>query len=298
MVDQQAAGRRHGEGAAVLAMAGVSLIWGIAFPLTKTALEDIPPFTFAFLRFSVALLCFVPLAGGAALRLLRGPDGTRLALMGLIGFCGAQLAQTLALKLSPASDIVLIATLAPVWIVLLAWLWLGESFGHRTIVGFVIAIAGLLLILWPREVEAVPAGQRILGDLIFLANGLTWAIYNVMGKQMMLRYEPMPVITAAGIVGTLALLPFAAGEWLSGHTPRLTPIGVAAVAYTGLLVTVLGFMVLFWALSRVRAARVAITMYLQPLTGVLLAWLWLGEPISWLFLAGAALVLAGVRLVR
>jgi drug/metabolite transporter (DMT)-like permease len=69
------------------------------------------------------------------------------------------------------------------------------------------------------------------------------------------------------------------------------------VAYTGLLVTVLGFLVLFWAYSRARAAQVAITMYLQPLAGVLLAWALLHEPLSALFLAGSALVLAGVWLV-
>src|SRR5436190_23397389 len=78
----------------VLAMAGVNVIWGAAFPLTKPALATIPPFTFALLRFSVALVVLLPLARGQALALLRGPDGRRLAAMGLLGFCVAQLAQT------------------------------------------------------------------------------------------------------------------------------------------------------------------------------------------------------------
>src|SRR3712207_168314 len=90
---------------AVLAMAGVNVIWGAAFPLTKPALETIPPFTFALLRFALALAVLLPLARGQTLALLRGPDGPRLAIMGLLGFCVAQLAQTLALSLSPASDI-------------------------------------------------------------------------------------------------------------------------------------------------------------------------------------------------
>src|SRR3954447_11372569 len=90
---------------AVLAMAGVNIIWGAAFPLTKPALETIPPFTFALLRFTLALALLLPLARGQAPALLRGTDGRRLAIMGLLGFCVAQLAQTLALSLSPASDI-------------------------------------------------------------------------------------------------------------------------------------------------------------------------------------------------
>src|SRR5262249_3774441 len=105
---------------AVLAMAGVNVIWGAAFPLTKPALETIPPFTFALLRFRVALALLTPLAGRRALALLCGPDRWRLVAMGLLGFCIAQLAQTLALSLSPASDIALLSTGTPLWIALLA----------------------------------------------------------------------------------------------------------------------------------------------------------------------------------
>jgi drug/metabolite transporter (DMT)-like permease len=118
-----------------------------------------------------------------------------------------------------------------------------------------------------------------------------------MGKRMMARHAPLPTTTAAGLVGFVGLLPFAAGEWLVGQTPRLTLVGAGAVAYTGLLVTVVGFLTLFWAYSRVRAAQVAITMYLQPLAGVLVAWALLGEQLSGAFAAGAALVFAGVWVV-
>ena len=108
------------------------------------------------------------------------------------------------------------------------------------------------------------ARRRLLGDVIFLANGFTWACYNVMGKRMMARHAPLPATAAAGLVGFAGLLPFAAGEWLVGQTPRFTPTGAAAVAYTGLLVTVVGFLTLFWAYSRVRAAQVAISRRRAP----------------------------------
>jgi drug/metabolite transporter (DMT)-like permease len=299
MDSAQLGARRSALGAqsAVLAMAGVNVIWGAAFPLTKPALETIPPFTFALLRFTVALAVLLPLARGQTLALLRGPDRRRLAMMGLLGFCVAQLAQTLALSLSPASDIALLSSASPLWIALLAWLWLGERLGRRVVLGFGLAIAGLALILWPQGDSAVGAGQRMLGDAIFLANGFTWASYNVMGKDMMSRHAPLPTTAAAGLVGALGLLPFAAGEWLSGRTPRFTLVGAAAVGYTGLLVTVLGFLVLFWAYGRVRAAQVAITMYLQPLAGVLVAWLLLRERLGPSFLLGALLVFGGVWLV-
>jgi drug/metabolite transporter (DMT)-like permease len=278
-------------------MAGVNIIWGAAFPLTKPALETIPPFTFALLRFGVALAILTPLAGRRALSLLRGPDRWRLVAMGMLGFCIAQLAQTLALSLSPASDIALLSTGTPLWIALLAAIFLGERLGRRGALGFGLAIAGLALILWPDNSTTTDMSRRLLGDAIFLVNGFTWACYNVMGKAMMARHEPLPTTTAAGLAGFIGLLPFAASEWLAGQTPHFTPVGAAAVAYTGLLVTVVGFLTLFWAYSRVRAAQVAITMYLQPLAGVLVAWALLGEQLSGAFLAGAALVFGGVWVV-
>jgi drug/metabolite transporter (DMT)-like permease len=281
----------------LLAMAGVNVIWGAAFPITKPALETIPPFTFALLRFAVALAVLLPLAGRDALALLRGPDRRRFIAMGLMGFCVAQVAQTAALALSPASDIALLAPTTPLWIALLAWLWLGERLTRRGAIGFALALGGLLLIVWPQGGETAGASTRLLGDAIFLVTSLGWAGYNLMGREMMSRHDPLPATTAAGLVGTLGIVPFAAGEWLAGGAPRWTPIGAAAVAYTGLLVTAFGFLVLFWALRHARAAPVAIMMYIQPVAGVLLAWLWLGERLEGAFFAGAALVLAGVGLV-
>ena len=93
------------------------------------------------------------------------------------------------------------------------------------------------------------------------------------------------------------MLPFAAGEWLTGHTPVFTPIGLAAIAYTSLLVTVFGFLVMFWALGRAEAAPIAAMMYFQPVAGVFLAWLFLSVPLGGAFLIGAALMLTGVTLV-
>lgn len=296
-VQPNARGARPAAHTAVLAMAGVNVIWGAAFPLTKPALETIPPFTFALLRFALAMAVLLPLARGGTLALLRGPDRWRVVAMGLAGFCVTQLAQAAALKLSPASDIAIIATTTPLWVALLAWPWLGERLTPRAGLGFLLAIGGLLLIVWPAEGSDLALGQRVLGDAIFMASALCWAIYNLMGRAAMRRHAPLPATTAAGLVGTLAMVPFAAGEWLAGSLPRFTPIGLAAIAYTGLLVTVFGFQVLFWALGRASAAQVAAMMYFQPVAGVLLAWWLLGEPLGAAFLLGAALMLAGVGLV-
>ncbi len=298
MAQEAAIPHNAGVANAVLAMAGVNIIWGIAFPITKPALADIPPFTFATLRFMLALVVLLPLARRQWLDLLRGPERWQILWLGLSGFTIVQLAQMAALKLSPSSDIALLAALSPLWITLLAWPLLGERPNLRGWAGFALAIGGLAFILWPQDAGLQALGSdRIIGDAIYVLGTLTWAFYNIIGKNMMSRHHPLGPTAAAALIGTLGLIPFALWEVGSGQILRFSLAGAVALGYTALLVTVVGFLVLFWAYQRASAAQVAITMYLQPLAGVLIAWLWLGEPLSTGFLVGAGFVLAGVGLV-
>lgn len=282
---------------ALLALAGVNIIWGCAFPLTKPALQDIPPFSFALLRFLLALAVLLPVCARQALPMLLGPDRWRVIAAGLLGFTLAQTGQTVGLALAPASDIALLATLAPIVVMLLAWAWLGERPSSRIWWGLVLSLAGLILILWPNDHYSIGHDSRVLGDMIFLIQPISWGAYNVMGRALTQRHAPLPVVTAAGLVGTVGLLPLAATEWARGEVPHFTVISVAALCYTALLVTALGFLVLYWALKQLPAARTAMLMYLQPLAGVLLAWAWLGEPLTLPLLGGGALVLLGVGIV-
>lgn len=284
--------------AAVVAMAGINVIWGMAFPITKPALQDIPPFMFAFLRFTLVLIVLLPLAGRSWIELLRGQERWRILILGVCGFGAVQLTQVIALRLSPASDIALIATTTPLWITLLAWPMLRERPDVRGWLGFGAAIIGLGLIVWPQNGAQSLSGQdRLIGDAVYLVGSLLWALYNVIGKDVMARHNPLAPTAAACLVGAITLLPFAGWELWAGATIRVTPAGILALLYTAFLVTVVGYLALFWAYRRASAAQVAVTMYLQPVAGVVLAWLWLGEPLGTWFLIGSACVLLGVGLV-
>jgi len=287
---------KTGAAGALLALALTNIIWGAMFPFVKPALEIIPPFTFVLLRFVVASAVFVPIAGREALALLRGPDGRRLVLAGVLGMCITQVSQALALKMSTASDISLLIATSPLWIALFARLWLGEHIGRRGIFGLGLGLIGVVFILWPRGVGDVGV-QRIIGDLLCIVTTIAWAGYNVLGKDVMARRSPVAATAACVFVGTPCIIPFAAYEQLTGQATRFTVAAVGGVLYAGLLVTALGFVVLFWALVRVRANQAAVLMYLQPVAGVLIAWALLGEQLTPLFLLGSVPVFAGVALV-
>ena len=278
-------------------LAFMNVVWGMQFPFTKPALEVIPPFTFTLFRFLLAICVLLPFAGKTWMELLKGKDRYRIAILGLMGFCIAQVSQSLALKLSLASDISLLSICQPLWIAVLARLWLKERLSSMGKIGFAVAIVGVLIIQWPRNGNDNLSFDRLIGNAVYMITGFCWAYYNVKGKAFMDHYPPIATTSAAGVVGTLCLFPFSAYEWLAGYSVQFTWSSVGGVVYAGLLATAIGFAVLFWALVYVKATHAAVMMYLQPLSGVLIALLLLDETITLIFLIGAACVLFGVGLV-
>jgi drug/metabolite transporter (DMT)-like permease len=105
----------------------------------------------------------------------------------------------------------------------------------------------------------------------------------------------MTVAALSSLAGAAALLPVAA--WELQHAPaRITSVSVFAVLYLALLVTVVGLLIWFSALTRLPASVAALLQYLQPVVGVAASWLLFGDSIGARFLAGAGLVLLGIAL--
>jgi drug/metabolite transporter (DMT)-like permease len=277
-------------------MACINMVWGAAFPITKPALLDMPPISFAFWRFTLALAILLPLAFRQVWDLLRGPERNQLIIMGLVGFCITQITQVYSLVLSPATHIALMSTTTPLWVAIIASVTLNEPFTWRMRIGTIVALVGVGIVLNP------PDGMQFdwhiwAGYGIYLVSAVGWASYNVMGRSLMQRITPLPATAAAALVGVLCLMPFALGEYLSGQQTTITNASVFGIIYTALFVTVIGYLTLFWALGKSSSSNVAAMMYFQPIAGSIVAWLWLNEEPTVGFFVGSALTFVGVWLV-
>ncbi len=283
-------------------MAVTTIIWGAAFPITKPGLEDMPPATFALLRFIISAAILVPL-----LFIMRGGwhfprrIWLQVAVAGLMGFSLIQLGQNWGLSFSTASDISILAATEPLTIALLAAWFLGEKPSRIVWLGLLISLVGVWFVIGinPLTIFAAnPTGKgdtRIPGDLIFLAGTLGWAVYNVISRKLSQRYDGLELTTGAVLCGVAGLVPFSVLEliFVTDHPVRFTGSVAVGILYSALLVTVFGFLALSWSLKQATAAKVALLFYLQPVSGVLIAWLG-GEQLSWTFGVGTVLILAGV----
>jgi drug/metabolite transporter (DMT)-like permease len=283
-----------------------TIIWGAAFPISKSGLGDVPAATFAFVRFVIAAAILVPMV--FILRKgfhIERRDWPKVVLAGILGFVVIQLGQNWGLSKSPASDIAILTTTEPVSIALLAAYFLKEKPAPLFWGGLALSLAGVLTVIGvnPATLFMPSAGpsegdNRLLGDLLFLGGTLGFAGYNILNRGLSKRIDGLEFTGGAVAVGVLGLLPFALIEVFAGTAPiNFTGRAWGGILFTALLVTVFGFLALSWSLKRVTAARVALLFYLQPLSGVIISWFG-GEQLTWNFGVGAVMILGGVYIAE
>jgi drug/metabolite transporter (DMT)-like permease len=276
------------------------VLWGLSFVATKAALREVSPVTLITTRFALgaALLLALVAVRRRPLWATRG-DAARLALAGFIGVFVHQLLQSYALTLTTAVRTGWLIGLIPIWSALLAALFLRERFGVMKVAGLALGCAGALLVVTRgRFASGMLALPTTRGDLLVLASTLNWAVYTLIGRDVIGRLGSLRATAGSMLLGWLMLVPLfvRAGGWR--EYAHLTPVGAGAVLFLGLGCSGLAYLLWYGALERIEMTRVAAFLYLEPLVTLGAARALLGEEIGWMTAIGGLLVLAGVALVQ
>jgi drug/metabolite transporter (DMT)-like permease len=272
----------------------------------KRTLVEIPALTLGLMRFAGASVLL-------ALLLLRlRPPGARIPPRSawrkllLLSFFAVPMNQGFflyGLQLSTAAHAALLYTLTPLFVLLLAQALIAEAPGWRTSLGTALALGGTIYVLFQRGLGAEAWGRGpFTGDLLLLVAVFAWAIYTAEGRPVVARFGALPTIAWTLIGGTVLFLPLGLGSLLV-ESNRAAVAHASAQAWWGLLylcvvTSVIAYLLWYWALKHLEAARVAIFSNLQPLAVALLAHIFLGEQITAPFMLGAFVVIGGVLLAQ
>jgi drug/metabolite transporter (DMT)-like permease len=277
----------------VLALVILGPVWGYGWVATKVALDYSDALTFAALRVPLSAACLF-LVMIVLRRSLRPPPLGWTMLIGLlqttlfVGLVITALADTGAGKVS-----VLTYTM-PFWLLLLAWLFLGERLRGLQWLAVALAFAGLVLVVRPWEFAQVGSG------ILTLLGGLSWATAALVVKLMQRRYtvDVLSLTTwqmAFGSVPAAALLTYNGGpEWTFGFWWGLV--------YTVVLANAVAWFLWLYALHALPAGAAGLGTLSIPVVGVVAAWVQLGEVptlvegIGMALIIGALAVLAGYGL--
>jgi drug/metabolite transporter (DMT)-like permease len=264
----------------------------------KRALDELPPWEVALARFSLAGLVFAALLVHRRVR-IPARDVLGLAALGFVAVPLNQGFFLAGLSLSTPEHAALLYALTPIFVFVIARLRLGERATALKVLGISVALAGVVVVLFARGSVALGGSSRhLLGDVLILLAVVAWAIFAVGGKVYAERYGSVVSTGAAIVAGTLLYLPFGIAFSDLHRFAYLTPLGWASLGYLVVLTSVVAYLLYYWSLARAEASRVAIWSNLQPVLTALLAWAAYGERLSAPFVAGGAMVLAGVVLTE
>ena len=271
----------------LLALVGVTAIWGVTFVQVQDALLLYPLFAFLAVRFAISTLALAPFAWGA---LRRMPVEGWAAGVGVGVLLGAAYAfQTAGLERTTVASTGFITGLYVVFTPFLALALLGTPVPRALWAGVGLAVAGLLLL------NGVPGGSA-LGNVLVLTNAVFQACQITAMERFAPRYDPRALTflqMATAFVG-FVLVAVALGDL---SVPRGGTVW-AALLVTGIFAGALGYLIATWVQARTTAARAALVFTLEApfaaLFGVLLADEVLGRE-GWL---GCAVMMGGILLAE
>lgn len=281
---------------AMLAFSTIS--WGSGFIAGRYATEDFDPMTVAFLRFFFAAIVLLPMLFIIEKNRKRpkGKDWLLFSMLGLTGIALYNICFFIATKEAPIAKSSLFIASNPVLITILSGLFLKEKITKRNIIGLVLAFIGAAVIITEGDfLKIVQAGFQPI-DFILLAAVICWALYSVLGKVALQRFSSLQSTTYAVVIGTVMLLPFAiaTSEWKDYvEASTLTWISIFQLS---IIISVISFIMYYYGIQKIGAARASIFINLMPLSAVILAVGLLDEPLLPIHLIGAILVLSGVAI--
>ena len=276
-----------------------AVLFGGATVATRAAVRHVPPFTLGFLRFAIGATVLVALllSWKRSWPVLRRGDYVRLALLGGAFFGVFPLLFNSGLRLTEASRGAVVMASMPLASLLLARALRHERLASRQVGGVVCTFVGVALIF----VEAWTMGSRslpALGDAMLLGCAVLAAVYGVFGGRLVGSLGPLTVTAVAMLAGSSIQLPAAALEVERSGLPHLTGESLALVAFLGVIGGAAAYLLWTAAFSRLTPTQVAVYINVNPLVAALLAWLFLGERVSVIYLIAAGCVTGGILLVN
>jgi len=287
---------------AEVAVLGVMVVWAANFIVVKDAISVMPPVAFTFSRYvvaSVTLLTLLRWSEGS----FRTPQGElfKILVLGGLGFGVYQILWTVGLQTTPAGDSALLIASSPVLTAVIAAAIGVDTLSPRRAVGVVMSFVGVVVVV-AGGVGVELSGSPV-GFALTLGAALCWATYTAVGARLLRRHSPLVLTTWATLGGTLVLAPIGLGQLLApgainASTPSdFVPI-ILAVLYSGVLAAAISNVIIFHAVGLVGPTRVIALQTLVPALAVVLAFIFLGEPIKPAQILGGAIIIAGVAVTR
>ena len=287
----------HSHLSAILLALLVTFLWSTSFVIIKIGLVEIPPLTFAGLRYTIAFICLLPFAftrtNSVIIKKLNKKDWRKLILLGFLFYAFTQGTQFIGLSLLPAVTVSLWLNFTPLIVAFMAILFLNEFPTKLQWIGVLIFIIGIFTYFFPVEINQIQTTGLFIMTIGVFAN----AASAVLGRNINREAKINPFVVTVVSMGIGSIILLITGLTIQG-IPSISFQNLLFLLWLAIVNTALAFTIWNFTLRTLSAMESSIINGTMLIQIAVLAWLFLDEFISLKEGIGMLMAATGVLLVQ
>lgn len=281
---------------ALIALTIASIIWGAASPIFKWSMQEIPPYTLAFLRFMLASLFLLPFVYKKIA--IKKEDFFNLLVVGFIGITLNIALYLLSLTLTTSINVQIINSATPIFLILGSMWYLHEKLKIKIIIGTLLSMIGIVLIIVQPLLTTHSAGSFV-GNILTVLSVLCVVIYTLLLKKLSLPYPTIAIVFWTFFLGSILFIPAFLTELVLFHPfAHFEAKSLIGIAYGSIFSSALAFFFYNVSLKYLSGSEIGIFSYIEPIVTVVVAIPLLGERMTPLFLLGSLIVMLGISIAE
>jgi len=224
-------------------------------------------------------------------------DRMRLFLCAVTGIGINQLFFLKGLSLTYPIHAALLLLITPILIVFIAAWILKERLGLLKVTGLTLGISGALVLVLAKD-NSGNASNVLLGDLFIIINAISYTVYFIIVKPLMLKYDPIVILRWIFTIGMFLILPFGWAEFVQIPWAVYTAVDYTSMGLIVIAGTFLAYLFNLYGIKNLGASVAGFYIYTQPVFAALIAMLFLHEQLAMYKILAALLIFSGVYLVN
>lgn len=267
-------------------------IWGSSFVALKSAMKDLEEYTVIFFRMFIASLCFLYFIKDFLKYEFSKKDIRYILFLAIFEPCFYFIFEAKALLYTTASQAGMITSLLPLITAISAGYFLGEIVSRKLLFGSLIAMFGAIWL----SVQATSneyASNPMLGNFLEFCAMICATGYTITARHLAQKYSALFITATQSFIGAISFLPFFIYE-VSNYDMNFSVQAVSCVVYLGVVVTLGGYGLYNFALTKMEASKVAVFINFIPIFTLILAIIILDEKLSLTELLACATILIGI----
>lgn len=275
------------------------IFWAFAFPFIKIGLRELSPVNLTIARLFVVCIIFLffIIIKPKKFQKIKKNDILPLFLLGFLGVVIYHFGLNYGEQFVSASVASLIIATIPIFIIIMANIFLKEKITFKIATGIIFSLSGVILISTIGNTEMKIEIKYISGALGVIVAAIVGAGYTVAGKKFLERYSALSLTVYAILIGCIGLIPFLSLSFFK-EISEMSIMGWIAVLFLGIFPTVIGYIFWYIALEIRKASEISIFLYFIPVLSTIISYFWFDERITPFFLIGGFMVITGLLIVN